>query len=266
MKITGKVEQIFAHAVALEQNGGLRNTIYGLKKHIFIMNYDHTVLLKFLAPKGAKGEKPPMFDPPISFKANDYDSNEFEQDGNKIIFTSEKNGYLRTKTCGTTELTPMDVSELYDKYTGMVSGERVTMTIDRGILELLDDALSHIEFIAKVGEEIQLIQRNIYSGGIIKVQKTKAKEGKTVGVVSEKAENNVGPIALKTGDFHALFTFTDVLKFHFPIDGNGDFVFVENYDTKFPFKGILACCLYDEVIKIKEVQPDISKKKLKRKK
>jgi hypothetical protein len=247
MKITGKIEGIFSHAVALDQNGGLRNTIYGLGSKVYIMNYDHTVLLRFAFPKGDK-QKP--FDPPISFKANDYDSNEFREEGNKIVFTSEKNGYLRTKTCGTTELTPMEVEELFKKYTDQVSDKRATMTIDRGILELLDDALSHIEFIAEEGEEIKLIQRNIYSGGIIEVQKA----GSLLD--TEAVDNGVGPVAIKTGDFQALFSFTDVIKFHFPTDGNGDFVLVETYKSNSPFKGVIACCLYDEIIEIKEAQTD----------
>ena len=75
MKITGQIEQIFAHAVALDQNGGLRNSIYAEGKEIFIMNYDHTVLLRF---KLRESENP--FSGPISFKANDYDSPEFYEE------------------------------------------------------------------------------------------------------------------------------------------------------------------------------------------
>jgi hypothetical protein len=251
MKITGKIKGIFSHAVALDQNGGLRNTIYGLGRKVFIMNYDHTVLLSFDFPKG-KEQK--AFDPPISFKANDYDSNEFKEEGDKIVFTSEKNGYLRTKTCGTTELTPMEVEELYEKYTTEVSEKRATVTIDRGILELLDDSLSHIEFTAGKNEEIRLLQRNIYSGGIIEVQKAGSL------LETEAVKHAVGPVALKTGDFQALFSFTDILKFHFPTDGNGDFVLVEAYKSNYPFKGVIACCLYDEIIEIKEAQTDGRKK------
>ena len=43
-KVTGLVENIFAHAVALEQKGGLKNTIYAFKREIFILNYDSFIL------------------------------------------------------------------------------------------------------------------------------------------------------------------------------------------------------------------------------
>ncbi len=263
MKITGKIEGIFSHALALDQNGGLRNTIYGLGKKVYIMNYDHTVLLRFTFPKGDQLE----FDPPVSFKANDYDSDEFKQVGDKIIFTSEKNGWLRTKTCGTTELTPMEVEELWNKYTKDMNAHRVEMDIDIGVRELLDDDLSHIEFAAKPGEEVKLLQRNIYSGQIIEVEKagTKEKKGESFGIGAAIANNGVGPFALKTGDFHALFSFTDSLKFFFPTEEDGDFVFVKTIKSNLPFKGVIACCLYDEIIKIKEAQTDVPKKKLKRK-
>ena len=261
MKITGKIEGIFSHALALDQNGGLRNTIYGLGKKVYILNYDHTVLLRFTFPKGERLE----FDPPVSFKANDYDSNEFEQVGDKIIFTSEKNGWLRTKTCGTTELTPMDVEELWNKYTEDISDHRVEMNIDSGVRELLDGNLSHIEFAAEPGEEVKLLQRNIYSGQIIEVEKTgtKPKDGEALGIDSAIAENGVGPFALKTGDFNALFAFTDSLKFSFPTTGDGDFVFVRAIKSNLPYKGVIACCLYDEIIEIKEAQTDGRRKKQK---
>ena len=72
MKITDLVEQIFAHAVALDQSGGLRNTIYAIGSEIYILNYDHTVLLRFRLRRSEA-----CFETPVSFRANDYDSNGF---------------------------------------------------------------------------------------------------------------------------------------------------------------------------------------------
>jgi len=240
MKVTGKVENIFAHAVALDQNGGLRNTIFGLGDEVYIMNYDHTILLRFPLPKSAM-----KFDPPISFKANDYDSDEFEQEGDKIIFTSEKNGYLRKKTCGVAELTPQQVRDLFKEYTDEDEAERHTISINKGMLELLDHNLSHVEFIAEPGEEIRMIQRNIYSGGIIEVKK------KGGLMDDESTDYKIGPVAIKTGDFAALFAFTEIVNFSFPVEGAEDYILIKAMKSNVPFDGVVACCLYDEIIEIK---------------
>jgi hypothetical protein len=138
MKVNNLVEELFAQAVALDQSGGLRNTVYAIGTEIFILNYDHTVLIRF---KLRKSEG--VFENPISFKANDYDSNVFEQQGNKIIFFAEKGEYQRKKVCGTTDLTPQEVKELYAKYMDDLE-ERTTVILSKDVIELLDTDLSHI--------------------------------------------------------------------------------------------------------------------------
>jgi hypothetical protein len=95
-----------------------------------------------------------------------------------------------------------------------------------------------------------MVQRNIYSGGIIEVEKMNE------GMFKEELENDFGPVAIKTDDFRALFTFQEVMKFAFPSRGKEDFILVKEgvSDGKRTFTGIIACCLYDEVIQLKEVQ------------
>jgi len=243
--------------VALDQSGGLRNTIYAIGHEIFILNYDHTVLLRFRLRR-SEGQ----FETPISFKANDYDSNMFEEVDGQIVFHSEKGEYLRKKSCGTTDLTPEEVRTLYHKYVAELP-ERETIDLSRDVLDLLDENLSHIEFSGEEGENIKLLQRNIYSGGIIEITK------KEEGLFTERLEYAFGPVGVKTDDFRALFTFQNTLKFSFPRRGREDFVSVRSGDeSRRSITGVVACCLYDEIIEIREVQvqKQAEETKLKRRK
>lgn len=251
MRISNLVEEIFAQAVALDQSGGLKNTIYAINHEIFILNYDHTVLLRFRLRK-SEGE----FEHPISFKANDYDSNVFEEKEGKIVFYSEKGEYQRKKVCGTSDLTPEAVKELFSKY--ITDNEnRSEVILSKDVLSLLDEDLSHVEFSGEKGSSIKMIQRNIYSGGIIEVEKKKDE-----GFFQEELNNDFGPVAIKTGDLRALFTFQEALKFSFPVRGKEDFILITGADTgKRSITGIIACCLYDEIIELQEVKLNKPKSK-----
>ena len=243
MKITNLVEEIFAQAVALDQSGGLKNTIYAEGGNILIMNYDHTVLLNFRL-RTHEGE----FDQPISFKANDYDSNEFEEKDGRIIFTSKNGDYVRKKICGTSDLTPSEVKEIFKSFIdGSAEQKRQDVTITRDVLSLLDDELSHIEFSGQSGESLKMIQRNIYSGGIIEIKKAND------GFFKDTLDFDFGPVAIKTNDFKALFNFQDALRFSFPNREKQDIIIIRSTDMKKRnFTGVVACCLYDEVIAILE--------------
>lgn len=253
MKISNLIEQIFAYAVSLDQNGGLKNTIFAIANEIFIMNYDHTVLLRFSLRKSELS-----FDQTISFKANDYDSNLFEEIDGKIVFYSENEMYSRKKICGKSNISPEQIKELYRLYAHDLS-LRETICISKKILELLDDDLSHIEFSGRKGEKLKLIQRNIYSGGIIEIQ-----EKNKQGFFTNSLKADFGPVGIKTNDFKSLFTFEDTLNFHFPCE-NDDYVIVKSMnESKRNMTGILSCCLYDEIIKIKETNHGRQKQKIRR--
>jgi hypothetical protein len=243
MKITGQVEQLFAYAVALDQSGGLKNTIYAIGKEIYIINYDHTVLLRFRLRDTEK-----LFDVPISFKADDYDSNEFYEEDGKIVFVSNNQGYEKKKVCGKAETKPEEIKELMSGYIKEKSN-RNEIIINNSVLNLLDQDLSHIEFSGKKGKSLKMIQRNIYSGGIIEVSETNK------GFFKNTLENDFGPIGIKTNDFKALFTFQDSLKFFFPSEENEDYLIIQSLDkNKRDMTGIVACCLYDELIQIKQLR------------
>lgn len=243
MKINNLVEELFSIAVALDQSGGLKNTIYAANRNILIMNYDHTVLIRFRL-RQSEG----VFEHPVSFKANDYDSNIFEEKDGRIIFYTEKGGYERKKVCGTSDLTTEEVKELFEKY--VVDEEpRQAVELSEEVLSLLDDSLSHIEFSGEKGGSIKMVQRNIYSGGIIEIKKSNK------GLFTETLDEDFGPVAIKTDDFKALFSFQSVLKFEFPTRGAEDYIMIRSLDkNKRDMVAIVACCLYDELIQIKEVQ------------
>lgn len=245
IKVSNLVEQIFAQAVALDQSGGLRNTIFVIEDRIYVMNYDHSVLMRF---KLRKSEN--VFTQSISFKANDYDSEMFEQKDNKIIFHQESERFTRKKICGTTDITPEEVDEIFNEFYNNES-ERQKITLNKEILSLLEDELSHIEFSAEEGDGIKLIQRNIYSGGIIEI------EEKNNGLFHTRFESGFGPLGMKTGDFKALFNFQDTLDFHFPETEDGEYIIVESTDqTKRNMTCIVACCLYDEIIELQQIKKE----------
>lgn len=240
IKINNLIEQIFSVAVALDQNGGLRNTIYAVNDNVLIMNYDHTVLLHFKLRKSENA-----FQYPVAFKANDYDSDMFEQIDNSIIFHTENEEFERKKICGTSDLTPEEVLELYQNYIGNAD-KRQKITISNKLLELLDDSLSHVEFSGEEGGTFKVVQRNIYSGGLIEIKP------KSKGMFTDTLDFDFGPIGIKTDDLKALFTFQNVLNFHFPNPENSDFLIIESTDkTKRNMTAIVAGCLYDEIIEIK---------------
>jgi len=256
MKITNLVEQIFSIAVALDQNGGLKNTIYALDDEIFILNYDHTVLLNF---KLRKNEAP--FSNPIAFKANDYDSNEFEEKDGQIIFHSQLNGYVKQKRCGTVDLSPGEVKELFKKYKKDFDDKAEEVTLTKSILPLLEDGLSHIEFSGKKGEGMKLVQRNIYNGTIIEISKDQK------GFFKDSLKDEFGPVGIKTSDFNALFQFQDELKFMFPSEKSDDVIMVKSFnDNKRSMTGFIASCLYDELIEIRESKKDSQQSGFKRNK
>jgi hypothetical protein len=255
MKVSNHVERIFAHAVALDQRGGMRNTIYAEGDEIFIMNYDHTILLRFQLRK-SEGK----FDHPISFYANDYDSNIFEEVDGKIVFYNDVDGFKRKKICGKAKTTPEEIRALYKRYSKPKKGGAVEVTLGQGLLNVLEDKLSHVEFSAKKGKVIKMIQRNIYTGSVVEVTK---KEG---GFFKDSVPFSFGPVAIKTNDLQALYAFDEkAIKFTFLSSKGNDFVIVESPDkTKRNMSGIVACCLYDEVIEIEESKSESKEKKEKK--
>ncbi len=253
-----QVEALFSTAVALDQSGGLRNTVFVVDRSVYVMNYDHTVLIRFRLK-----EADPPFPHPVSFRANDYDSNQFFEEEGQVVFVSEKSGYKRQKSCKVPDHTPEDISRVYADYVGLLKdAETHTVHLPRGVLELLDDNLSHLEITGKAGEPITLTQRNIYSGAIIKVQQDPG------ALDAKPLPWDIEPLAMRTPDFQALFAFQSDLYFHFyPKGTEASVVMVRNQAKSLtPMRAFVSCCIYDEIINIKQSDYGRKEQKIRRRK
>ena len=234
MSISKRVETIFAQAVALEQRG-FKNTIHCLNNKVYIVNYDHTVILQCPLRKSEVS-----FENPISFKADDYDSEKFYEKDGKIVFETQEKGYVKKKTCGVPGITPEQIQKVFRSYA--TKDKSSYFTLSKDCTTLLENRLSHIELSIKKNE-INLLQRDIYSGTIIEVTP------KSKGLLNTNSNlpSTFGPVGLKTKDFMSLFLFHDQLKFY--PQGN-DYLLIE--DFKKDLKGIMAFCLYDEIIELQK--------------
>jgi len=231
MKANARIESIFSYAVAMD-NRGLRNTIHCIGPEIFIVNSDHSAILRFSLRKNEL-----EFDSPMSFNAADYDSPNFEIQDGKIIFKTVEGNYERKKICTLAGYDPEDIRKIYRKHFKTGKDMDFSFYLSKDCCPLLDEQLSHTEISVEKGKLI-LRQRNVYSGTIVEVTP------KSKGLIEEgNLPDSFGPVGLKTKDFIGLFTYCDSLSFH----PAGDFLIVKDH-RKRDFDGILAFCKYDEII------------------
>ena len=233
MKINSRVENIFAQAVAMD-NRGLKNTIHCIGPYIFIVNFDHSMMLRFRLRKSEV-----LFSSPISFNANDYDSSDFDEVDGKIVFNLSEKGYARKKICNLAGYDGEKIKEVYSKYINSTESKKPPFQLSKECCNLLEQELSHIEISSEEGK-LLLKQRNIYSGTVIEVSP------KDSGFFSDsEALEDFGPYGLKTKDFMSLFAFYNTLSFtpmkHF---------LVVKENVKHDFDGIMAFCAYDEIINL----------------
>jgi hypothetical protein len=236
-------EHIFSHAVALQQSGRLRNTIFVHKRDVYILNYDYTVILKFQLPS-----KEPTFDHPVAFAANDYESSDFHEEDGMIIFkTKDSNaGLVRTKTCAGVELSFENAAEIFETHYGKMDDPKLSrFSFKKTGLSFLEENLSHLELKARDGKWL-ITQRDIYSGSVIEIEKFQ----KGLGDVDDLS-HDFGPIGIRTNDFLALYNFNDSVMFHFP-SKHTEVCLVKG--DSYNMKGIIAGCLYDELGAIETIK------------
>jgi len=232
MRVDKRVEALFAHAAALHQSGKLKNTVYCIGKFVFCLNQDHTILLKFVV----RGE---VFEHPVSFEASDYDSQEIEeQDGVVKFVQRDSSGFDRTKMCSTPNFTPQQIVDVFGGFGKPVGGK---VTLPSAVCGLLEDNLSHVEF-RGVDGCLSIVQRNIYTGTLIEV--TRGKLGDIGLGLGDGSLEDFGPIALRTDDFFALYSFAEGVDFWF---GGSDVVFFKSTDSSVAMSGIIGQCVYDEL-------------------
>lgn len=230
MEISERVELIFAHAASLHQSGRLRNTVYCLGDRIYILNQDFTVLLNFRVPLG---DKP--FAHPVSFEASDYDSQIIQERDGRVEFVIKEDEFIRVKSCKTPKYTPEQVANMFAGF-GPPQGFKVVLPST--IRRLLDESLSHIEFVGRQGKLI-IGQRNIYTGTLIKIER------QSLGFdLGDEQVGDFGPLGMRTDDFMTLFAFADSVQFWF---GNKDVIYVRSDDPKLDMRGVVSRCVYDEL-------------------
>jgi hypothetical protein len=236
MKINNKIENIFAHAVALDQSGRLRNTVYCLNNLIFIMNSDNTVLLRFELNEN-------VFEAPVSFRANDYDSKKFYIEGDKIVFETQDEGFVRKKYCGTPEANANDIKNLYEGFPLPNKGTPVA-TFNKGLLKSINEDLSHIEF-SGTESKLKIVQRNIYDGSLIEIFRSAS--GGLIDIAPDWIPEDFGPIGFRINDFIALYSFHDSIEFSFTPWG---WMSLKGLETKLGMvrmEGVVSWCVYDEL-------------------
>jgi hypothetical protein len=236
-----EAERLFSYAVALDQSGRQKNSIFAWGNVVYVVNSDKTILLRFESSQDISKE-------PIGFFANDYDSPNFVVEGKEIIFIQKDGVNVRNKRCKIPNQGFGEVEELFFKF---YSPEKFPFhfSFHKSSLNLIDPDLSHIELTLQ-NKELSIVQRDIYSGTIISIQKKPKSDG--LGIQEEDSlPGSLVPLGMRTNDFLALFSFNDMMKIHFSDQLLGYFV-VEGIHNN--MLGVVAGCLYDDLGTIHEME------------
>lgn len=234
-------EIIFSMAVALEQSGRNKNMIFGKGQIIYVLNSDKTILLRFQTQKDT-------FQTPISFYSSDYDSPNFKMVGEQVVFTQTKAGFERNKSVNIPSQTFDEIEKKFNCFNSESDIQNCIVTIRKEMLELLDDSLSHIEFMVK-DKQFRILQRDIFSGAIIELKK---EEEKGLGLINldDVFNQDIIPMGMRTNDFFALFSFNDEIQIRFRKDR-----FLINGDCN-SMCGVIGACLYDDLGTIKHIEEE----------
>jgi hypothetical protein len=227
LKIDDRTEKLIAHAVGLAQNGRLKSTIHMVGRRVFVLNMDGTILMRL------KSEL--VFDDPVSFFADDYEGREFEVRDGHVVFSRWAGDWEREKKNSVPKITVKDVESLWEKYKPDV---RMKIIITAEAVNLLDDELSHVELSKAKASAFKIIQRDIYSGGLVTVQKNE-----DAGMFGQADDSVFGPIGIRTTDLKALFSFTDAIAFYIQDE---PWLYFED-EREGTFAGVLSTCVYDEL-------------------
>ena len=239
-------EGIFAIAVSLFNSGRMRSEIYLSGNKIYILNFDNTILLQFLLPERINF-------PNMGFAANNYDGPNFDVKDEKVIFRTigeNGSGFNKIKTVPSLKRTFDDIDGLFNKFDVKPSGWNEINCNDKA-LALFDETLSHIEILSE-NKKLLFRQRDIYSGNNIELSENS--EGKGKWATAHKIKEDFGPFGIRTIDFLSIFMFFNRIKFLFK-DNNYCIVKGERRvgGDEINMNGIIAGCLYDEMIDVKNI-------------
>ncbi len=238
MQIDSLTEMMFSQAVALAQNGRMKSTIHCKGDEIFILNMDNTILLRYQSPQ--------EFDEPFSFFSNDYESRRIRVEEGKVVFITNAGGLRRTKVCPAPKIAFADVKKIWE---GFSPAKSESITLVKEMASLLEEGLSHIEVSKTAGGPVVLLQRDIYSGSRVEVERNKSNAGL---LDIDDDDLAFGPVGIRTVDFAALFVFSDSLTWY--VQKGKRWVYFE--DNTGRLSGILSTCLYDELGDVGSVTDD----------
>lgn len=250
-KLTREIEYVFEIAVALEKDIKMRNAVLCRGSNIWIVNFDRTLILKY----PIKGK----FKNDVSFYSTDYDSSNFIEEDGALHFIKYYGDYERKKVSSATfTLSDIDMDTLW-KELAVKKPYDVEFNMSEKMLNLFRDDLSHIEVRISPEKQVQFLQRDIFSGGIILV-KRKDKSVSLLADPNEKVLREVEPFAIRLQDLSAILYKEGNVKFHLSKDSPG-----RCYIKALQFEALVSWCVYDElgtVTYLKEVHEPDTKKSL----
>lgn len=229
IQITKRTELMMAQAVALAQNGRMKSHIHGSGSELYVANMDNTIVLSFTPDM--------VFQAALDFFANDYESPNIELEGGQVSFITTHGAYKQKKTCGCPKTTFNEVRDIYAKFKDF--DQSAPIVLNKDILSLLSDDLSHVELHSKNGS-LMVMQKNIYTGGRIEI----IGAAESNGLIKLNAlPAGFKPMGLRTADLTALFSFTHTLTLY-PQQGKNWMAFK---DSEGVMVGVIATCVYDEL-------------------
>jgi hypothetical protein len=238
------LDEVLAIGTSLSRNnkaGGMRAEFYSKGDTVYLFSSSGTMMLRFQGVRPSLGT--------VKFNVLDYDGGEVKMSGDKVTFTRSSGSYQRQKTVSAPKL---EFKQLDTKFQAFCQRNTLaTVSIGEQVLKQVEEDLSHVEFKSEKGQ-FKLIQRDIYSGAMLEV--TYQDEGLFGGDIPP-----FPALALKTSDFMSLFLIESSLSFSFGQD-------VTRVRGKI-VDGVVAMCVYDEMMEITEVeeQPSTPRRVVRRK-
>jgi hypothetical protein len=186
---------------------------------VYCLSYDRTVCLQVR-------HVVPQREDEVSFRACDYEGPECGFKGKHVVFILENGARVRVPR------PPYTFNGLDALFTRLRPSELggAALMIERDILPYLDDSLPHVEF-RWDGSEARIIQRDIYSGKILDIERRPIEGAQA------------SPLAMRTGDFMALFGLHSSYRFQHC----GDYFHVTNLHG---VEAVVGGCLYDDLGKL----------------
>jgi len=248
------LERILGHAVVLNESSRLKNEVYGVGDKIYILGHDRTVLLRF--------DSPVEFSESFGFPAGAYDSEDFSVEGERVIFRLVSGDWKREKTAPRASEDPEQVAHWWEEYSKLAQENVGAFTVDKGVVDLLNLGLSHLEIVGD-SDGWRILQRDIYTGELIRIEKERTGD---IFALVEEGFSSLVALGMRTQDFAALFAYSERLEFMVVPRG---FYWVKG--GYYGMEGLVGGCLYDglgtlEILKEdsdgrKEPKRDVSKQK-----